>query len=116
MDRARIVPSPTARCSSWPTGAGSSSEGSIGGPDEPGITRMLRIGEFARLTGLSVRTLRFYDAVSILRPAEVDALTGYRLYALHQLQIASRIVALRRLGLQLDEVREALTGELAERE
>ncbi|HET9157692.1 MAG TPA: MerR family transcriptional regulator [Myxococcaceae bacterium] len=80
------------------------------------MTRMLRIGEFARLTGLSVRTLRFYDAASVLRPAEVDALTGYRLYALHQLQIASRIIALRRLGLQLDEVREALTGELAERE
>jgi DNA-binding transcriptional MerR regulator len=76
---------------------------------------MLRIGEFARLTGLSVRTLRFYDAVNVLRPEAVDVRTGYRLYALRQLERASRIVALRRLGLQLDEVREALTGDLAER-
>ena len=80
------------------------------------MTRMLRIGEFARLTRLSVRTLRFYDAEDVLRPAEVDIRTGYRLYALRQLQLASRIVALRRLGLQLSEVREALTGEHAERQ
>ncbi len=85
-------------------------------PDELRMTRMLRIGEFARLTGLSVRTLRFYDAVDVLRPAEVDVRTGYRLYALRQLQLASRIVAFRRLGLQLDEVREALSGELEERQ
>lgn len=84
-------------------------------PDELGMTRMLRIGEFARLTGLSIRTLRFYDAVDILGPAEVDIRTGYRLYGLRQLERASRILALRRLGLQLDEIREALTGELAER-
>ena len=80
------------------------------------MARMLRIGEFARLTGLSVRTLRFYDAVEVLRPAEVDALTGYRRYALQQLRIASRVVELRGLGLRLDEVREALTGGLAARE
>jgi len=85
-------------------------------PDEVRLTRMLRIGEFARLTGLPVRTLRFYDAVDVLRPAEVDVRTGYRLYALRQLECASRILALRRLGLQLDEVREALTSELAERQ
>ena len=78
--------------------------------------RMLRIGEFARLTGLSVRTLRFYDAVNVLHPAEVDIRTGYRLYGLRQLEDASRIIGLRRLGLQLDEVREALTGELTERQ
>jgi DNA-binding transcriptional MerR regulator len=76
---------------------------------------MLRIGEFSRLTGLSVRTLRFYDAVDVLHPAEVDIRTGYRLYGLRQLEHASRIIGLRRLGLQLDEVREALTGALAER-
>ena len=52
------------------------------------MTRMLRIGEFARLTGLPVRTLRFYDAVEVLRPAQVDLRTGYRLYALDQIQVA----------------------------
>lgn len=85
-------------------------------PDELRMTRLLRIGEFSRLTGLSVRTLRFYDAVDVLRPAEVDLRTGYRLYALRQVQLGSRVVALRRLGLRLDEVRRALTGEFAERQ
>jgi len=80
------------------------------------MTRMLRIGEFARLTGLPVRTLRFYDAVAVLRPAEVDLRTGYRLYALPQVHLARRVVALCRLGLRLDEVRQALTGESAERQ
>lgn len=80
------------------------------------MNRLLRIGEFARLTGLPVRTLRFYDAVDVLRAAEVDLRTGYRLYALHQLERARRVIALRRLGLRLDEVRLALTDELAERQ
>jgi DNA-binding transcriptional MerR regulator len=80
------------------------------------MNRLLRIGEFARLTGLPVRTLRFYDAVDVLRPAEVDLRTGYRLYALHQIERARRVIALCRLGLRLDEVRLALTGDAAERE
>ena len=86
-------------------------------PDELRMNRLLlRIGEFARLTRLPVRTLRFYDAVDVLRPAEVDLRTGYRLYGLHQLERARRVILLRRLGLRLDEVRLALTGALAERE
>jgi len=80
------------------------------------MNRMLRIGQFARRTGLSIRTLRFYDAVDVLRPAEVDPRTGYRHYALHQLGSARRVVALRRLGLELEEIRHALAGEAAERE
>ena len=85
-------------------------------PDELRMNRLLRIGEFARLTGLPVRTLRFYDAVDVLRATEVDLRTGYRLYALHQIELARRVIALRRLGLRLDEVRLALTDEDAERE
>jgi DNA-binding transcriptional MerR regulator len=87
----------------------------VGLEDAP-MNRTLRIGQFARRTGLSIRTLRFYDAVNVLRPAEVDPRTGYRHYALHQLVSARRVVALRRLGLELEEIRQALTGEAAERE
>jgi DNA-binding transcriptional MerR regulator len=87
----------------------------LGLEDAP-MNRMLRIGQFARRTGLSIRTLRFYDAVDVLRPVEVDARTGYRHYALHQLASARRVVALRRLGLELDEIRRALAGAVAERE
>ena len=80
------------------------------------MTRLMRIGEFARRTGLPIRTLRFYDAVDVLRPAEVDHGTGYRLYAPHQLDAARRVIALRGLGLQLEEIRQALTGTGGERE
>jgi len=80
------------------------------------MTRLMRIGEFARRTGLPIRTLRFYDAVDVLRPTEVDGETGYRLYAHQQLEHARRVIALRRFGLQLEEIRHALTGEDAERE
>jgi DNA-binding transcriptional MerR regulator len=86
------------------------------GPEGFLMTRLMRIGEFARRTGLPIRTLRFYDAVDVLRPAEVDRETGYRLYAHHQIQAARRVIALRRFGLQLEEIRNALTGEGAERE
>src|SRR5262245_38339100 len=79
------------------------------------MTRLMRIGEFARRTGLPIRTLGLYDAVDVLRPAEVDHVTGYRLYAPHQLEAARRVIALRRLGVQLEEIRHALTGAEGER-
>ncbi len=41
---------------------------------------MLRIGEFSKLTGLSIRTLRYYNDIGILVPEEVDIFTGYRYY------------------------------------
>jgi DNA-binding transcriptional MerR regulator len=41
---------------------------------------MLKIGEFARLSQVSMRTLRHYDALGILRPSHIDPESGYRLY------------------------------------
>ena len=43
-----------------------------------------RIGEFARLSGVPIKTLRYYDAIGLLSPATVDARTQYRLYASRQ--------------------------------
>lgn len=65
---------------------------------------MVRIGVFARLAQVSIKTLRFYDEVGLLRPVKVDEFTGYRLYALEQLPRLSRILALKDLGLSLEEV------------
>ena len=45
-----------------------------------------RIGEFAYLGGVSAKTLRFYDEIGLLRPASVDARTGYRQYRPEQLE------------------------------
>jgi DNA-binding transcriptional MerR regulator len=69
---------------------------------------MLRIGEFARLGGLTVRALRHYEAQRLLAPAHVDAETGYRLYRYEQLAALDRILALRDLGLPLAVVRALL--------
>ena len=66
---------------------------------------MLSIGDFARLAQVSRRMLRHYDELGILTPARVDTSTGYRFYAVDQLADAHRIVALRDLGLGLEEIK-----------
>lgn len=65
---------------------------------------MFAIGDFARLGRVSVRMLRHYDALGLLRPAHVDPGTGYRRYNAAQLARLNRIVALKDLGFTLDQV------------
>ncbi|HEV2253245.1 MAG TPA: MerR family transcriptional regulator [Streptosporangiaceae bacterium] len=71
---------------------------------------MFSIGEFARLGGVSVRTLRHYDEIGLLPPATVDPDTGYRGYSAQQLTQLNRIMALKDLGLSLTQVRRLLDG------
>ena len=66
--------------------------------------QLMPIGRFARLTGLTVKALRHYDEVGLLRPAAVDPETGYRSYAPEQVRRAETIRKLRRLELPLDDV------------
>jgi DNA-binding transcriptional MerR regulator len=68
----------------------------------------LRVGDLARLAGLTPKALRHYDRVGLLRPLDVDPTTGYRLYDRGQLPIARLIAVLRRLDLPLGEVRALL--------
>lgn len=72
---------------------------------------MLSIGEFARLVGVSVRMLRHYDQLGILRPDRVDQFTGYRSYAAAQLDRANRLVALKDLGFTLEDVGALLADD-----
>ena len=65
---------------------------------------LMSIGRFARLTGLTVKALRHYDEVGLLRPAAVDPDTGYRSYASAQVRRAETIRKLRRLEFPLDDV------------
>jgi DNA-binding transcriptional MerR regulator len=65
---------------------------------------LMPIGRFARLTGLSVKALRHYDELGLLRPAAVDSTTGYRSYSTGQVERAETIRLLRRLELPLDEI------------
>jgi DNA-binding transcriptional MerR regulator len=68
------------------------------------------IGQFARMSGLGTRTLRFYDEAGILEPAVVDPDNGYRYYNLAQLATATLIVKLRALDIPLGELRLCLSG------
>jgi len=71
---------------------------------------MFSIGEFARFGGVSIRTLRHYDEIGLLRPAQVDPDTGYRGYLASQLGQLNRILALKELGLSLTQTRRLLDG------
>jgi len=64
-----------------------------------------KIGEFARLAGTTIKTLRFYDQVGLLKPVEVDARSRYRLYAPEQMQALAAIRALQDLGASLADIR-----------
>lgn len=65
---------------------------------------MFTIGEFASLSRVSVRMLRHYDAIGLLRPASLNPSSGYRLYSADQLWRLNRIVALKDLGFTLQQV------------
>ncbi|HYI54204.1 MAG TPA: MerR family transcriptional regulator [Microlunatus sp.] len=73
---------------------------------------MFTIGDFARSGRVSVRMLRHYDAIGLLRPASVDPFTGYRLYRAEQLTRLNRVVALKDLGFTLDQVATILDDDI----
>jgi DNA-binding transcriptional MerR regulator len=68
------------------------------------VAAQYRIGEFAYLSGVSAKTLRFYDRIGLFRPAWVDPRTGYRRYRSQQLEQFSSILALKSLGVPLAEI------------
>jgi DNA-binding transcriptional MerR regulator len=69
---------------------------------------MWRIGQLARMVGVSERTLRHYDKIRLLVPAAVDRVTGYRWYGVAELSRLERIRGLQRLGLPLRQIAELL--------
>ena len=71
---------------------------------------LLTIGEFSRMTHLSVKALRHYDDVGLLSPARVDSSSGYRRYATGQVPIAQVIRRFRDLDMPLEEIREVLNA------
>jgi DNA-binding transcriptional MerR regulator len=73
---------------------------------------MFRIGDFSKLTRVSVKALRFYDEVGLLKPTYVDRDTGYRYYSATLLPRLNRILAFKELGLSLGEICHLLEGDL----
>src|SRR5207247_1904354 len=74
---------------------------------------MFSIGEVARHGRVSVRMLRHYDAIGLIRPACVDAATGYRFYEASQLDELNRVIALKDLGFTLQQVQAILEEKVS---
>jgi DNA-binding transcriptional MerR regulator len=73
--------------------------------------KLLSIGSFSVLAGLSVPTLRHYDEVGVLKPAAVDDRTGYRSYHPDQIHLGRTIRALRAVDLPIDELRDVVESD-----
>ncbi len=73
---------------------------------------MLKIGDFSKLTKVSIRMLRHYDEVGLLPPAYVDVETNYRYYSAAQLPRLNRILALQDLGFSLKQIAQLLINDL----
>jgi effector-binding domain-containing protein len=74
---------------------------------------MLKIGDFSKFCRVSVKTLRYYDEIGILKPIRVDQFTGYRYYSAEQLSRINRIMDLKDLGLSLEEINQIMTNNLS---
>ena len=73
----------------------------------------LKIGYFSLISQVPVKTLRYYDEIGLLPAAHVDHFTGYRYYAAEQLPRLNRILALKDLGLSLEQIAQLLDEDLS---
>ena len=73
---------------------------------------MLKVGDFSQLGQVSVRTLHHYDERGLLKPVKIDPVSNYRFYSLDQLPRLNRILALKDLGLSLDQISSLVEEEL----
>lgn len=71
---------------------------------------LYKIGLFSKMNRVTVKTLRHYDDIGLLKPAYVDESSGYRYYTSSQLPSLHQILALRQMGFTLEEIREVQNG------
>lgn len=77
---------------------------------------MFKIGEFSRIGRVSMRLLRYYDELGLLRPAHTDSSNGYRYYTAAQIPQLNRVLVLRDLGLTLEQIARALHDNVSAEE
>lgn len=73
---------------------------------------MYKVGDFAKVSRVSVKALRYYDERGLFKPVHVDQVNGYRYYSIDQLPRLNRILALKDLGLSLDQIGVILDKQL----
>jgi len=72
---------------------------------------VFKIGEFSRLTNLTIRALHHYETIGLLVPKKIDEFTNYRYYSTEQLEIVNRIKILQSIGLPLKAIKEVLYSD-----
>jgi DNA-binding transcriptional MerR regulator len=77
---------------------------------------MFRIGEFSRIARVSGRLLRYYDGIGLFGPQHTDPATGYRYYTAAQLGFLNRILALKDLGLSLEQIARLVNERISTQE
>lgn len=73
-----------------------------------GAMHVYQIGLFSKMNRITTKTLRHYDEIGLLPPARVDVMTGYRYYSSEQLPKLHRIMALKQMGLRLDQIQSLI--------
>ncbi|MFU1797405.1 MerR family transcriptional regulator [Paenibacillus azoreducens] len=74
---------------------------------------IFKIGTFSKLSGVSVKTLRYYDQRGLLQPDTIDKFSGYRYYSAEQLLIIQRIIDLKNRGFTLEEIKSLLAEDVS---
>ena len=74
---------------------------------------MFRIGEFSQMAQVTIRTLRHYDELGLLKPVHIDRFTDYRYYTVEQLPQLNRILVLKDLGFSLEQIARVLEDNVS---
>lgn len=77
---------------------------------------MFKIGDFSRLTMVSIRMLRHYDEIGLLKPESIDNFTGYRFYSAEQIPTVNKIQLLKEMGFSLSEICGLMESNLSSKQ
>lgn len=78
--------------------------------------KLLKIGELAKLSGVSVKALHVYEKKDIIKPVKIDENTGYRYYSPDQFRLVEALIELQDMGFTLDEISKILSGKCSKDE
>lgn len=76
------------------------------------MSNLFKIGYFSLISQVPVKTLRYYDEIDLFKPSQSDPFTGYRYYTSSQLPVLYRILALKDLGLSLEQIKTTLSDPI----
>jgi len=73
---------------------------------------MLKIGDFSKMSKVTIKALRYYEKEGLLKPKYIDEINNYRYYESNQLLEVSRIISLKQAGLSIDEIKKVILNHI----